>query len=149
MHLLVHIYMYLFIMSDLLHIRLQLLLLPNFDICSMSRRDSMIIFLHTHTPSTHSCVCVCVCARISTASFLFICASCWMSEFDYSWHNLAKIFLIHNDYKNGNNVVLVVAMDDIHCQEYIIVNSYCAFMLSPYHFLHFLSLPLSSCLCNA
>ena len=40
-----------------------------------------------------------------------------MSEFDYSWHNLAKIFLIHN-----NVVIVVVAMDDIHCQEYIIVN---------------------------
>ena len=147
MHLLVHIYMYLFIMNDLLHITLQLLLLPNFDICSMSRRDSIIIFPRAHTKYTlvcvcvYMCVCVCVCAH-QYSFFLIYCVSCWMSEFDYSWHNLAKIFLIHN-----NVVIVVVAMDDIHCQEYIIVNSYCAFMLSPYHFFHFLSLPLSSCLC--
>ena len=53
-----------------------------------------------------------------------------MSEFDYSWHNLAKIFLIHDDYKNGNNVVLVVvAMDDIHCQEYTIVAVHLCYLL--------------------
>ena len=47
-----------------------------------------------------------------------------MSEFDYSWHNLAKIFLIHN-----NVVIVVVAMDDIHFQEYIIVTVRLCYLL--------------------
>lgn len=115
--------MYLFIMSGLLHITLQLLLLPNFDICSMSRRDSIIIFPRTHTKYTLVCVCVCVRAH-QYSFFLIYCVSCWMSEFDYSWHNLAKIFLIHN-----NVVIVVVAMDDIHCQKYIIVTVRLCYLL--------------------